>query len=159
MTMKRWDGTTQVDTTTEKRWDGASWVDLTIARRWDGSSWVDIAFPGGGGGTGLSAVISDGTPSGSVFDPEPAPLFRTVFSNSTTVTASGGTGPYTYSWARVSGDSAVLVSNNTSNVVSFSANVAKNSDKSATWRCTITDSLMATTTVDCSITLTYFTDI
>lgn len=158
MTMKRWDGGSwNTDLSTRKRWDGASWVDLTIARRWDGANWIDIAFPGGGG-AGLSATISDGTPSGNIFAGEPAAPFATVISNSTTVTASGGTGPYTYSWARISGSSAVNISSSTSAVVSFNANVNKNGERNAVWRCTITDSLSATTTVDASVSLSYETN-
>lgn len=155
MTMKRWDGGSwNTDLTTRKRWDGASWVDLTVARRWDGASWVDIAFPGGGGGS-FSATISDGNPYGDVFDPMPAPLFKPVTSSSTTVTPSGGTGPYTYSWSRISGDSAVSADSPTAATTTFSANVPREGFRTAVYRCTITDSLAATTFVDATVLLEY----
>lgn len=161
MTLKRWTGASWADLTTLKRWTGASWVDITLCKRWNGSSWVDIPLPGGGGGgSSVTATISDGSPFGSVFSPHStAPLFRTVSTNSTTVTASGGTGPYTYSWARVSGDSAVNVSNASAATVTFSANVPRDGSRSATWRCTVRDSLLATTFVDCSPSVFYFTDL
>lgn len=148
-----------VDTSTEKRWDGASWIDLTLAKRWNGAAWVDIAFPGGGGGGALSATASDGSVTGSVFMAEPADPFKTVVSNSTTVTATGGTGPYTYSWARITGASAVNVSNPANPTVSFNANVNKNGARSATYRCVVTDAVSATTFVDVSVFLEYNTDI
>lgn len=161
MTMKRWDGSAFVDLSIARRWDGGSWVDLTVARRWDGGSWVDIPLPGGGGG-GLSATINSGFANGFEFRAEPAPAFVTVFIDSPAsviVTPTGGTGPYTYSWNRISGASAVGVSSPTSNNVTFSANVPKNQVRSAVYRCTVTDSLLATFNVDCSIELTYNTDI
>lgn len=161
MTMQRWDGGAFVNLAIARRWDGASWIDLTIARRWDGSAWVDIPLPGGGGG-GLSATISSAGANGFEFRTEPAPAFVTVFIDtpaSVTVTPTGGTGPYTYLWDRISGASAVGVSNPTGSVVTFSANVPKNQERSAVWRCTVTDSLLATFAVTCSIVLTYNTDI
>lgn len=161
MTMKRWDGGAFIDLTVAKRWDGGSWIDLTIARRWDGGSWVDIPLPGGGGG-GLSATISSASANGFEFRAEPAPSFVTVFIDtpaSITVTPTGGTGPYTYLWERISGAAAVGVSNPTGSVVTFSANVPKNQTREAVYRCTVFDSLLASFAVTCAIELVYNTDI
>lgn len=159
MTLKRWDAVNWIDLTLFKRWDGVNWLDISFCKRWDGVNWIDIPLPGGGGG-GLSITINDGSPFGSVFSPHSsAPLFRTVTTNSVTVTPTGGTGPYTYAWTRVSGDSAVNVSNATNPTVSFNANVPRDGERSATWRCTVTDSLLATAYVDCVPSLFYFTDL
>lgn len=155
-TNKRWDGASFVDLTVQKRWDGASWVDLTIAKRWDGATWVDFFS---GGGSGLSATASPGSASGELFDPEPAPLFATVTSNSVTVTPTGGTAPYTYAWTHLSGSSSVLVTSPTSATTTFSGNIPKNQERLAVKRCTVTDSLLATATVDVSVSLLYATDI
>lgn len=148
-----------VDTATEKRWDGAAWIDLTVAKRWNGSAWVDIAFPGGGG-SGLSGTASTGSLYGmeSRLSPPSQPAVLAVGTDSpstVTVTASGGTGPYTYGWYHVSGDSAVQPTAATSATTGFVANVGKNQIKRAIKRCVITDSLGATFGIDVSVTLEY----
>jgi hypothetical protein len=64
-----------------------------------------------------------------------------------TVTASGGTGPYTYAWANVSGDTFTVTAP-TGATTAFSTTVTVGEDKSGIYRCTVTDSAMATYTVD-----------
>src|SRR5687768_8943701 len=99
-THKRWDGSAWQDITTFKRWDGSAWQDVTDVKRWDGSAWQDTGWGGGGGGGGVVASVSPGSASGeSIVGTMPA---KTVTSNSVVVSASGGTGPYTYAWARLS---------------------------------------------------------
>lgn len=72
-----------------------------------------------------------------------------VTTNSVTVTPSGGTGPYTYAWALVTGDT-FTVNSATSATTTFTISItAAGQDKSATYRCTVTDSLAAT----CSVTV------
>lgn len=158
MTMKRWDGASQIDLTVAKRWDGANWIDLTIARRWDGANWIDIPLPGGGGG-GLSATVSDGSVFGTEIRNGPGqPAVLAVGSDSpgnVTVTPTGGTAPYTYAWSHVSGDSAVQVLSPSAATTAFIANVGKNQTKAATKRCTVTDAALATTTVDVLVSLSY----
>lgn len=159
MTMKWFDGSVWIDLTTAKWFDGANWIDLTLAKWFDGANWIDIPLPGGGGG-GLSATVSDSTVFGSELRVQPpvAPAVLTVGSDSpstVTVSATGGTGPYTYAWIHVSGDSAVQVGAPTSGLTGFVGNIGKNQSKSAVKRCVVTDSLGATAIVDVSVTLTY----
>jgi hypothetical protein len=77
-----------------------------------------------------------------------------VTTNSVTVTASGGTGPYTYAWAYVSGDAVFTAGSPTAVTTTFSGTITSlGQDFTAVWRCTATDSLAATasTTVGVSI--------
>lgn len=158
MTLKRWDGASWTDLTFIKRWSGSAWVDLTTLKRWSGSAWVAIPLPGGGG-SGLSATVNDSSVFGVEFRaPHAAPAVLTVVSNTpatVTVTAIAGTGPYTYSWSHLSGDSAVQVNSPNAATTSFVGNIGKNQSKTAIKRCTVTDSLSATAHVDISVTLEY----
>lgn len=136
--MKRWDGATWVDLTTAKRWDGSAWVDLTIAKRWDGASWVDIPLPGGGGGA-LAATVAPASAWNIFYDFIPSPLFRTLTTNSVTVTSTGGSGAGpTYAWTRISGSSAISANSPTSASTTFSGSVGRNQRIDATFRCTVT---------------------
>ena len=155
MADKRWDGSSQVDLTVRKRWDGSAWVDLTTHKRWDGAAWQDITLSGGGG-SGLSAIASPGSATGAVTN---SSLFTVVTSNSVTVTATGGTAPYTYAWTRVSGDSAPTPSSYTAAGVYWSASVGRDQERTATWRCTVTDAALDTATVDVGVTLIHNSDL
>ena len=64
-----------------------------------------------------------------------------------TVTASGGTGPYTYAWANVSGD-IFTVTAPTGATTAFQTTLTVGEDKSGIYRCTVTDIVLATYTVD-----------
>lgn len=70
---------------------------------------------------------------------------------SVTVTPSGGTGPYTYAWAKFSGDTFTITSP-TSASTTFSITLAGDEDAAAIYRCTVTDSVAATYAVDVSVT-------
>lgn len=142
--------------TTKKRWNGTAFVDLTVSKRWDGTAFVDFFS---GAGSGLSATADTGYCSGLTFEPEPAPTFVVVPSNSVTVTPIGGTAPYTHAWTLVSGHSAILPVAPTAATTYFEATIGKNQEKHAVYRDTITDALAATTTVDIVVDLSYFTDI
>lgn len=72
------------------------------------------------------------------------------------VTASGGTSPYTYAWTKVSGDT-LTVTSATSASTTFSGTPGANNTLQAVYRCTVTDDVAATTTVDVNVTITDIT--
>jgi hypothetical protein len=74
----------------------------------------------------------------------------TVTTDTVTVTALGGTGPYTYAWTTVSGDTFTVTAP-TGATTAFQTTVAVGEDKSGIYRCTVTDDVAATYTVDVSV--------
>lgn len=77
----------------------------------------------------------------------------TVDTNSVTASASGGTGPYTYLWEYISGDTEINVITPTAATVVFRATVGIGDIFSATFRVTATDSLANTGTQTITATL------
>lgn len=68
-----------------------------------------------------------------------------------TATVSGGIGPYTYAWTRISGDSAITATAPAASATAFTATVAAEETKEATFRVTATDTAtgaVATADVD-----------
>ena len=78
-----------------------------------------------------------------------------VTSSTITGTPSGGTGPYTYAWTKVSGDTLIL-SGASSASTTFSATLGADETLSAVYKLTVTDSLLATATVTIGVTLVSF---
>lgn len=106
-------------------------------------------------------------PSGAAsFTVSPAPAFvvgttlgtGTATTNSTTVTPTGGTGPYTYAWTVISyshGTTSPTVTSPTAATTTFTqTNIAIGADYVAVFRCTVTDSLTATASCDVDATFT-----
>lgn len=96
----------------------------------------------------FSVVISPTTVGGAGTGP------GTVTSSSVTAIASGGTPPYTYSWARYTGDASISADSGTSATTTFSANLGINDSTSAQFVCNVTDSVAATVPsplVNCSL--------
>lgn len=113
----------------------------------DSTYTVDVAVDCTNTGAALSASAS------------PTSLSKTgsassLTTASTTVSPSGGTPSYTYAWAKVSGDT-ITADSSTSATTTFSAtSLGTTESRSATFRCTVTDSLSATATTDVSVTIT-----
>jgi hypothetical protein len=76
-----------------------------------------------------------------------------VTSSAATALVSGGTGPYTYAWTKVSG-STFTVNSPTANATTFSTTLTNGQELSAVYRCTVTDSLAATAFADVTVNLT-----
>lgn len=149
--MKRWDGAAYVDLTVAKRWDGTAWVNLTVAKRWDGTAWVDIPLPGGGGGSSL-AISGPTTISRLESGTEPT---RQLTTDPVNLTTTGGTAPYTYSWVRMSGSSAIQAVSPTVEDTQFTVLAQQNRTYISVFRCTVTDDLGATAFHDVEVTMLY----
>lgn len=69
-----------------------------------------------------------------------------VTTDAATVTVAGGTGPFTYAWAYVSGFASLTTNSPTSATTTFSGTISLlGQDRSAVYRCTITDTFDAST--------------
>ncbi len=98
------------------------------------------------GGGALSATKdSDAVAEG--FAP---PNNQFLTTNDVTVTASGGVGEITHSWAFVSGNNVFTISSATAGTVNWSANVGL-LGRAAVWRDTVSDGV-SFVTVDVNIT-------
>lgn len=115
-------------------------------------------------GAALRTVYS--TTSALTASASPASVFGVTAStpcvtDSTTMTPSGGTSPYTYSWALVSfsGGNTPTVTSSTLASTTFQQAKLGGADESNTaiFRCTVTDSLGATATADVSASFEFLT--
>lgn len=106
---------------------------------------------GGGGGGALAATVRE----------NPLQKYNPIangYSLSTQrVTATGGTPPYTYAWARQSGSTDIGGGGGTDLETTFSASGDGSpvSSYSAVWRVTVTDDVAASVYVDFTVTF-YF---
>jgi hypothetical protein len=79
-----------------------------------------------------------------------------VTTDAVTVSASGGTSPYSYSWTKVSGGTISITSNTAATTTFSAAGLSASEARSAVMRCTVTDSSspLATATIDVTVTIT-----
>ena len=71
---------------------------------------------------------------------------------STTVTPTGGTSPYTYAWTRLSGSTSITANSASAATTTFTgASLASGTTYTAVFRCTVTDNVAATKTVDVNV--------
>ncbi len=105
----------------------------------------------------LSVSVSPASVAGMIANnpPSNSPASRTVNSSTVTATPANGTGPFTYSWARIAGSSAISAGLPTAATTGFSGTVGIDQQISATFRVTVTDALSATATADTTVTLEY----
>jgi hypothetical protein len=79
----------------------------------------------------------------------------TIVTASVTVTAAGGTAPYTYSWVRTSGSTLITATSSTAATTTFTgSSLASGSTYSAVFTCTVTDAAAATKTAVVSVEIT-----
>lgn len=113
---------------------------------WNGSAWkVAQSF--------APAISLSVTPD--VFGASSEPTGGLITSEPATATPTGGSAPYTYGWAKISGDTMTVMSP-TNATTTFRANVPAGATRSAVYRGTVTDNFGQTATADVSITLSNF---
>jgi hypothetical protein len=71
----------------------------------------------------------------------------------TTLSATGGTAPYTYAWELDSGDASITITSPSSASTTFSASLAPDEAKTATFTGTVTDANGVKMTANVSATL------
>jgi len=71
-----------------------------------------------------------------------------------TVNANAGVEPYNYSWLKLSG-APITISNDTSDMVTFSAQISNGVFQQSVWRVTVEDDVAATTTADITVTFSF----
>lgn len=93
-------------------------------------------------GSSLSVSVDDGGPFGS----DPSNTSATVTTNLVHATGHGGSGSYSYSWARIDGDSRIAATNPSGSATAFqSTSMPSNSELSATFRVTVSDGVTSVT--------------
>jgi len=97
----------------------------------------------------------------SVYSAFPTPSFVDVSgppgslsSGSVTVNVDGGSGSYAFAWIKLSGG-GVIISDDTSQVVSFTASGPDGFDVSAIYRCTVSDGINPNLTVNVNTNFTF----
>jgi hypothetical protein len=70
-------------------------------------------------------------------------------------TVTGGTSPFTFSWARISGSTVPQISSATAQNPGWSNANTPEGTNTATWRVTVTDANSNTATADITVTLTW----
>ncbi len=127
--------------------------------------WVRVKMPSGGVSTtepaasGLPGSVNNlSTVLGASAAPsviQKTDTGASITTASTTVTATGGTAPYTYSWTRISGSSSISANSASSATTTFTgSSLASGTTYDAVFRCTVTDNVAATKTVDVSVSIT-----
>lgn len=144
-------GTTSVfisktDTTTRYYW--------VVVRSKDGVA--SDAFPSGNGvAAGAASISATLTASSSPSSLSKTDSGASITSASTTVTATGGTTPYTYSWARTSGSNLISADSAAAATTTFTGTtLASGTTYEALFTCTVTDNVAATATTTVTVSLT-----
>jgi hypothetical protein len=157
MTMKVRQGGSWQTITAGKAYVGGAWRSLVAIKIFASGAWRTVANftppSGGGGGTGGGGGGGTGGGGTLSLSASPSSLYTTSFSSSMTsdpctITPSGGLAPYTYAWTMIAGTAGItsptFATTTFTKTTSGIANV--------TARCTVTDSLHVTASVDVPMT-------
>lgn len=137
-----------------KIFSGGAWRDIKAIKLFADGEWRDVgnfttpAEEGGGGGGGTLVIsVSNTTVNKSGTN-------QSILTGNVTTTPSGGLAPYTYAWAKLSGDSISAVSPASATTQFRATTMAELEVRTATFRVTCTDSLGSSDTEDVSVTIT-----
>jgi len=109
-----------------------------------------ISFQDLRGKSAMSVSANNVSGSASGFAPS-----GSVSTGSPNTTVTGGTSPFTFSWARVSGSTVPQISSATAQNPGWSNANTPAGINTATWRVTVTDANSNTATADISVSLTW----
>jgi hypothetical protein len=123
-----------------------AWRTLTRAMVYHDGAWRDGAV--------FTPPLSLALNSGSAFAFTVPP--GTAVTDPITATPTGGLGPFTYSWTRIAGSVGTAATPNSA-TTTFSQFMGASETVSATFRCTVTDSLGSTATAEVEVTFSAFT--
>lgn len=117
---------------------------------------VTVSFTRTDSASGSTASVTTNAPSiGKAY----RVLSGTILTGSITATATGGTGVFTFSWARQSGDTEITLNTqsdtSTTSVVTWKI-TADGSDYSAVWRVTATDTASPANTATADVTVSFY---
>lgn len=104
-------------------------------------------------GTSNAAPLSISISPSSLYDSRTGG--GSLTSSPATGTGSGGTGPYTYAWTYVSGNS-FTINSPSSATTTFTTSLIAGQLKSGVYRCTVTDSLSATASATIDVDMESF---
>lgn len=96
------------------------------------------------------------TRAGVTVTASPSSVFKTgtttsLTTSSVTASASGGTAPYTYAWTKLSGGSITANSASSATTTFTASGLGLGENRTATFRCTVTDAASQTGTVDVTV--------
>lgn len=153
MTLQIRRGGSWITPTGLKIYKAGAWRSIQAIKIYAGGAWRDVANftpPSGGGGGGGGAIVL--TLSRTSINK--ATFSSTGSTANVTATPSGGLAPYTYSWTRISG-SGINANTPSSATTSFQATgLSEDETRTATFRCTCTDSLGTSDAEDCAVSIT-----
>lgn len=103
----------------------------------------------GGGGGGGGSLVASASPDNLLGFSVATVGGTVVTSEPSMVTATGGVLPYTYTWTRTSGDTAIYAETPTGAYTYFASTFLSADSRVATFKCTVTDA--AATVIDTNI--------
>lgn len=140
MAIRRRSGSSWVTPNRIQRRSGSSWVDIQTIRRRSGSSWITVY-------TAYQSIILTGSGINDTVYGFGNPPWTLTTAKRLEVTASQGTGNFSYSWSRVSGSSNLSILPSDASLPNPRIQVSNTSiaRHQAVFRCTVSDGVSSQT--------------